>query len=206
MNARKEADEQNRSNRADASQAAERNRREAEQAGQRTAEQAAEVTAQTTEAVADIGRTNAETAQQNLRSGLEIASQVTERSLQAFTRVMGLPSKDVEDANRQASRNVQTILSCGTVLAHAFQDVSRELANRAQDRVQKNIDGMNRLMRCRSPQDAIVIQSDLVRGGLEDFIQGSKRVSELILGVADEAMDKITVQQKETTAQGQRAH
>lgn len=211
MDARKESEDRNKANR-NSSQAAERSQREFEKAADTTrrgVEEAAEVTAHTTEAVADIGRTSAETAQQNLRSGLEIASQVTERSLQAFTRVMGLPSKEVEEANQQASRNVQTILSCGTVLAHGFQDMSRELATRAQDRVQRNIDGVNRLMRARTPQDALVIQSDLVRGGLEDFIEGSRRVSELMLGVADEAMEKIGTQQKQNiraTQSQPRAH
>lgn len=207
MDARRESEDRSKSNR-NASQTSERARREFEETTRRGAEEAAEVTANTTEAVADIGRTSAETAQQNLRSGLEIASQVTERSLQAFTRVMGLPSREVEEANQQASRNVQTILSCGTVLAHGFQDMSRELATRAQDRVQRNIDGVNRLMRARTPQDALVIQSDLVRGGLEDFIEGSRRVSELMLGVADEAMEKIGAQPQQNiqAAQSPRAH
>lgn len=207
MDARRESEDRSKSNR-NASQTSERARRELEETTRRGAEEAAEVTANTTEAVADIGRTSAETAQQNLRSGLEIASQVTERSLQAFTRVMGLPSREVEEANQQASRNVQTILSCGTVLAHGFQDMSRELATRAQDRVQRNIDGVNRLMRARTPQDALVIQSDLVRGGLEDFIEGSRRVSELMLGVADEAMEKIGAQPQQNiqAAQSPRAH
>ena len=195
--------------RADARQAETTSRRVAEQAAEtsrRVAEQAAKVTAQTTEAVADIGRASADTVQQNMKSGLDIATQITERSLKAFASAIGLPSKEGEENGQQAARNVQTILNCGTVLAHGFQNISQEWASRTQDRVQKNLDGMTKLMRCRTPQDAFVVQSDMVRDGLEDFIQGSRRASELMMRVTDDAMGKIVAQQQESATQGRRFH
>jgi hypothetical protein len=46
---------------------------------------------------------------------------------------------------------------------------------------------LNRLVGCRSVQDFLVTQSDLIRDGLHQVIETNKRVGELSVRVADEA-------------------
>ena len=71
------------------------------------------------------------------------------------------------------------------------QEVSHEWFGFAQERVQKNMDGLSRLTGVRSVQDFIAVQSDLVRDNLQQVIDTNKRVAEVSVRVAEEAARSI---------------
>jgi phasin family protein len=75
--------------------------------------------------------------------------------------------------------------------------------NLVQDRLQKNIDGLNRLAGTRSVQDFVAVQSDLMRDGLQQVIDTNKRIAELSMRVAEEAARSIQTQG--SANQGRRA-
>jgi len=50
-----------------------------------------------------------------------------------------------------------------------------------------NVDSLNRLAGCRSVQDVVAVQSELVRDTLWQVIDANKRVAELSLRIASEA-------------------
>jgi phasin family protein len=63
-----------------------------------------------------------------------------------------------------------------------------------QDRLAKNIEAMNRLAGCRSLQDLVTVQSDIVRDRLGQAVDGSRRIAEISMRVADEAAQVIQAQ------------
>jgi hypothetical protein len=54
------------------------------------------------------------------------------------------------------------------------------------------MDRMNELIRCRTPQDVAVVQSDLVRDTINNALQSSRRMADVSLKVADDAGKHIS--------------
>jgi hypothetical protein len=92
-----------------------------------------------------------------------------------------------EELARRSSQNIEAVSEASTILARGVQDASREWFGLVQDRLEKNLDGINELVRCRSVQDLIAVQSDLMRDNLEQAITTSRRIAQLSVRVADEA-------------------
>ena len=92
-----------------------------------------------------------------------------------------------------------------TVLARGAQEVSHEVLGLIQDRVQKNVDAVNRIAGVRSVQDFVAVQSDLARDTLSQVIDTNKRIAELSVRTADEAARAIQGQADKNANQGRRA-
>ena len=166
-------------------------------------DEAARVGEQTARAGADIARRGTETARDTFQSGLNTASETFQRVTDQFTKVLGFNGPQSEELARGSSQNLQAVSQASTVLARGAQEVSREVIQLVQDRMQKNVEAVNRLAGTRSVQDFVAVQSDLVRDGLQQVIDTNKRIAELSVRVADEAAQAIQAQG--SANQGRRA-
>src|SRR3954447_23034449 len=63
-----------------------------------------------------------------------------------------------------------------------------------RERLAKNVEARNRLAGCRSVQDLVTVQSEIVRDGLGEAVNGSRRIAEASIRVADEAARIIQTQ------------
>ena len=79
------------------------------------------------------------------------------------------------------------------------------MADLSQKRLQRNLDGLQALARCRSVTDVVEVQSSLLRDNLEQTIENSRRLAELTLQMADEAARTVTVQAGKTAERVSRA-
>ena len=159
--------------------------------GARTAravtDEAARAGEQVTRAGADVARRGAETAQDILKSSVDTAAQSVQRVTDQFAQVLGVSGPQAEEVARRSSQNLEIVSQAGTVLAKGAQEFSQQYFGLVQERLTRNMDALNRLSRCRSLQDFVAIQSDLVRDNLQHGIDTSRRVAELSLRVAEEA-------------------
>jgi phasin family protein len=169
----------------------EETRRTMEEAS-RTARMAAEAGAGAARAGADLLQRNAETIQDAWKSGSKVASQLTERSMEGFARAFGFTGENAGQAAEQSSRNFECIVQSGTIFAGGMHSVSREMLEFAHSRLEQNLRRVDALANCRTPQEMLAAQTDLVRDNIENLVQSTRRIAEISMRTADEAARKIS--------------
>jgi phasin family protein len=177
----------------------------ADEAARTVTDEAARVGEQTARAGVDIANRSTETARNVVEAGLNTANESFRRMADQFNQVLGFNGPQAEELTRRSSQNLQAVTQANTVLARGFQEASHEWINLAQERVTKNLDGLNRLAGTRSVQDFVAVQSDLVRDDLQRLIETNKRVAEVSVRVAEEAARIIQAQADQNAKQARRA-
>ncbi|MGP0094206.1 MAG: phasin family protein [Xanthobacteraceae bacterium] len=176
--------------------------RPANSAGQDATRRTTEEATRTARTVADIGehaarasadsiQRNAEAAQQTWQSASDMAARLTERSADQLARAFGLSGEEAQQAAHQSSRNFGAIMQSSVVLSHGMQNISREWFDFARKRMAENLNLLEALTRCRTPQDIAAVQSNVMRDNLEDLLQSTKRIADMSVRIADEAARKV---------------
>jgi hypothetical protein len=152
----------------------------------RTMTDAAERTARTG---ADVLQRNSEQVRQTFEMGSDAAARIAERAFGQFARVFGVVTGDnAQQTTQQSARNVEAILHSSAIIAGGVQTISREWLTFVQNRAERNMERLEALANCRSVQDCIAAQTDLVRDNLQDLLQTTKRVAEVSTRMVDEAV------------------
>ena len=143
------------------------------------------------QADAEIIQRNAETLQQTIQSGATLAAPITERSADQFGRAMGVSGEEAQKAAHRSTGNSEAIVQSGTVVTEITQRLYGEWVDFARERMERNFDRIDALMRCHTPQDFIALQSELMRDNVEGFLGYAGRVREHSVRLADEAKKRL---------------
>jgi phasin family protein len=157
----------------------------------RVGQAAAEAGEEVARASANLLKQNAETVQNACRFGLDMATSVMGQSTEQFGRTLGLSGDGVQQATERSTRNAQTILYTGTAAAKVMGGMSREYFQMVQHQVEKNMNHMNDLWACRTPQDFAAVQSDIVRETVETALECSRRIADMSLKMAEDTGKQI---------------
>jgi hypothetical protein len=132
-------------------------------------------------------------------------SEVTRRSGGQVMQGFGPADGELSGLTTEMLKNLRAVAETSTALAHAFDGVSREWFRLSQRRLQRNLDGFNALVRCRSTTEFLGVQSSLVLDNLEQSVQASRLVAEMAIRMADEAMRTIGIQPENTSVEVDRS-
>jgi hypothetical protein len=157
-------------------------------------QQVTEDVANTVQAGVEGAQTAVRTMQEAVQTGLSTASELARLTTDQAMQFFNPGKRDAQSLGDETSRNLQAVAQAGTVLARGVQDVSREWFELSQKRLQKNLDGLSSLARCRSVPDFVAVQTSLIRDNLEQTLDNSRRMAELTQQLADKASRTVTVQ------------
>jgi hypothetical protein len=169
--------------------AARREREEAERV-----QQAAEAVVNTAWAAPRAAQQATTAVQEVVQSGVSTASEVAQRTTDQVTEVFDAARQRTQDLSARATQNLQAVTQSSTILARGIQDASGECLEMVQERMQKNLDGVNALIRCRTLSEFLAVQTSLLRDNLELTLSNSRRIAELATRVTDHATRSATVQ------------
>jgi phasin family protein len=175
----------------------------AEEVVRRTSERALEQTARMGQTAAEAGQEvaraganllqqNAETLQNAWRFGLDMTTAVMGRSTDQLSRNLGLTGNEAQQATERSARNAATIIHSTTAVTKGMTGMSREYFEFVQHQIEKSMERMSELWRCRTPQDLAAVQTEFVRDTVESALESSRRMADMSLKVADDATRQIT--------------
>lgn len=161
--------------------------------------------ADTLRAGVDSAQTMAQAMQEAVENSFGAFSELTRRTTGPGLQIFGRADGDALGLSEEAAQNLRAVAQSSTALTRGLQDVSREVADRSQKRLQRNLDGLQTLSRCRSMTDFIEAQSSLLRDNLEQTVENSRRIAELTIQMAEAATRTVTVQAEKTAERVSRA-
>jgi hypothetical protein len=166
-------------------------RKTADQAGQtgRTMVDAAE---RTTRAGAEAFRRNTEGVKETLQGGAEAGSRIAQRSMEQFSKMFGLNGEAARETVQQSANNMQAVIESASIVAGGLQDIAGEWIRFAQTRLEQNLDHLDQLRECRSLQDCVALQTQILRDNLEAFLQSAHRTSERTTQFAGTAIRQMS--------------
>ena len=144
----------------------------------------------TARAGADLLQQNAETLQNAWRFGLDMATKVMGRSTEELGRTLGFSGNEAQQAQQateRSTRNTETILYTSTAATRLMSGMSQEYFEFMRHQMEKSMERMNELWRCRTPQDVAAVQSDLLRESVGSLMETSRRVGDMSVKVAEDA-------------------
>jgi hypothetical protein len=133
-------------------------------------------------------------AQEVVRSGVSTASDLAQRTTDQVTETLGAVRERAQTLTERATQNLQAVTHTSLTLAREMQDASGECLAMIQERVRKNLDGVNALARCRTLPEFLAAQSSLLRDNLELTLTNSRRLAELSTQVASRATQTVTAE------------
>ena len=182
---------------------------ETKRAEARRSREQGEAVQRVTEDVADTLRAGVESAQTMAQAMQEAVSNsfsvFSELARRSTGQTLDQPDGTTRGLTEEAAHNLRAVAQSSTALARGLQEVSREVVSRSQQRLQRNLDGLQALARCRSITDLVEVQSSLLRDNLEQTLENSRRLAELTVQMTDEATKTVTVQADKTVQRFNRA-
>jgi uncharacterized protein YllA (UPF0747 family) len=168
------------------------------QTGEQAAEQtrriglaAAKASEEVSRASADLLNQNAEMLQNTWRFGVEAVTETMNRSTEHVGRTFGWTGDEAQQATEKSIRNAQSVMDSATAVSKGLNEISQEYFQFARRQMERNIDRMNELWRCRTPHEFAAVQSDLVRDIMTGVLESGRRVADMSLKVADDAGKRI---------------
>jgi hypothetical protein len=90
-----------------------------------------------------------------------------------------------------AAASGKATMDAGSAVAAGLQDIAQAWADYAQQMMQRTSEASESLLKCRSFNDMLAIQAELMRGHLQAFLDQSTKLAEITNRMAAHSIDAI---------------
>jgi hypothetical protein len=170
-----------------------------------TAQRVTEDVANTLRASVESAQTMVQAMQEALSNSFSAFSELARRSAGQTLPLVGQPDGTAQGLTEETAHNLRAVAQSNAALTRGLQDVSREVVERSQKRLQSNLDGLQALARCRSMMDFVEVQSSFLRDNLEQTVENSRRIAELTIQITGEATRTVTARVEKANQHPSRA-
>jgi hypothetical protein len=122
----------------------------------------------------DVLRTNVEAFQRAVTSTMDFMVHMVEQNANGPGHVSGNPTSKPNQLMQQWSGNGETT----STMTGALSDIWGEWVSFIQKCARHNVDHWKVFFSCRTPQDFVKAQSELLRGDMEDVLESGRRIAE----------------------------
>ena len=142
----------------------------------------------------DAVQRHAESVRRTWQDYSEAAGRITERSIEQFSKMFGVTGDTARQKLQQSSGNVQVMLESTTIIAEGLQHLSSEWMRFAQEGVEQSLNRLEQLQLqgCRSIQEFMALQTQIVREHLESLLHTARRTAEHSSRIAEEASQRMS--------------
>ena len=140
---------------------------------------------------AELTRQAAAVTQETIQTAVEAAARTFQNSTEQIGQAFGVSGQEGAEFAQQSTRNIEAVTQCSAVWMRGFQEISGEWLGLAQHRFQRNLEGLQALASCRTAQEVVAAQTDLVRENIQEVVEKSRRIAEVSMTVADEAAQTL---------------
>ncbi len=141
---------------------------------------------------ANILQEQAEMVQNAWRLGVDMASAILGRSTDQLGRSFGLSGSESQKAVERSAKGAETMLYSASALTKGMNGISREYFDLTRNQLQTQLDRMNELWKCRSPQDFLALQADLIQDIASNVFESGRRMADISVRLADDAGKRIS--------------
>ncbi|EJW12979.1 hypothetical protein A33M_1323 [Rhodovulum sp. PH10] len=157
---------------------------------ERIGQASAAVNERAAKASAEMLKHGAEAMQDAIQSGSRLASDIARHSADQFSKALGLSGDGVQQAAERTTANVDAIVESSSILTEMTKQVTKAWMDFTGERLEQNFDRAGRLLQCRTPQEMISIQSEIMRANLESWLDCTRRIAEKSVHSAEQAMQR----------------
>jgi phasin family protein len=158
--------------------------------------------ANVSERVSEPGKRILDATEETMRTGMKAATEGTERMADGVTRILGMTSQHGEELARRSASGIDAATQAGSAFTQGFQEMSREMMALMQESVQRNLNALGAVSRCRSVEELFTLQGELVRDNIQQSLESVRRMAELSTRMANEATRVMAWQPEEATRRG----
>lgn len=147
------------------------------------------------EAAVSVGKETVETV---VKAGTEVATKSVEKAVAmsqeqvaAAVKAGGEAFKNYEDVVSYSKENVDAVVKSNGILVKGVQDINKVLFSLAQKNMEDTAALTKKMFECKSVDDVVKLQNDLVKIGYAKTLDESRKISDMTVKLAEEATKPI---------------